>query len=464
MTSSSHPRCCRPFIIIAVNAILFALLASFLGTSHPAYAELPPETYVQGTQPTLTATSSYPAIDDGIATALPIGFPFTFYGTAYTQFALSTNGFISFNTLTDSAVGSTTLPTASTPNNLIAAFWDDLDGTSTNGKIFYATAGTAPNRRLVVQWTNTGFYSQKTPLGTFQIILYEGSNTIQVQYRYLVAQDGRAHGNNATVGIENAAGTAAVLHSYNAVGLTSGQAIRFTPNGATYDRNPTAAYDGIVLGAGATVSPAYPQQLCPANSGTWNTTPTFYWADSGAGVTYRLIVDSSSTFRAPVIDQAGLTATSYTPGTALIDATTYYWSVIASNANDATWSEQWSFTTNAAIGSPPCVPQLVAPSHQATGVSTTPTCSWQATVGVTSYRVVVSPNADLTSPVYDQAGLTGTSQAVSGLAANTSYYWRVSAVNANGATPSTVRSFTTTVSVPPTVTTSAATSVSASDA
>lgn len=257
MTSSSHPRRRRSFIIVTVNAILFTLLASLLGTSRPAYAELPPETYVQGTQPTLTARSRFfPAIDEGIATTLPIGFPFTFYGTAYTQFALSSNGFLSFDTLTDPALGNITLPNAGAPNNLIAAFWDDLDGTSTNGKIFYTTTGTAPNRRLVVQWTNTGFFLQTTPLGTFQIILYEGSNEIQVQYRYLVAQDGLAHGNSATVGIEDAAGTAAVLHSFNTVGLTSGQAIRFTPNGATYDRNPAAAYDGIVLGAGATASPA----------------------------------------------------------------------------------------------------------------------------------------------------------------------------------------------------------------
>ncbi|MEY3443917.1 MAG: hypothetical protein RLZZ519_2198, partial [Bacteroidota bacterium] len=36
--------------------------------------------------------------DDAITGALPIGFNFNFYGNVYSQFVISSNGFISFNT------------------------------------------------------------------------------------------------------------------------------------------------------------------------------------------------------------------------------------------------------------------------------------------------------------------------------------------------------------------------------
>lgn len=169
-----------PFVLLTVGVFLLTLCAGLFGPSHPAYAELPPEIYVQGIEPPLTATGVFLVTDEAIATALPIGFPFTFYGNAYTQFALSSNGFISFDTLTNAVFSNVSMPTTATPNNLIAAFWDDLAVTSISKKIFYTTTGTAPNRKLVVQWTNTGFYRVSTPLGTFQIILYEGSNVIQV--------------------------------------------------------------------------------------------------------------------------------------------------------------------------------------------------------------------------------------------------------------------------------------------
>ena len=35
--------------------------------------------------------------DDAMSTALPIGFTFNFFGNAYTQFEISSNGFITFN-------------------------------------------------------------------------------------------------------------------------------------------------------------------------------------------------------------------------------------------------------------------------------------------------------------------------------------------------------------------------------
>ena len=45
--------------------------------------------------------------DDNLSATLPIGFPFVYNGVVYTQFAMSTNGFLTFN-VGNSAVGSGT--------------------------------------------------------------------------------------------------------------------------------------------------------------------------------------------------------------------------------------------------------------------------------------------------------------------------------------------------------------------
>lgn len=89
----------------------------------------------------------------------------------------------------------------------IPPFWDDLTVYNSSGQfVYYQTIGTSPNRQLFVQYTNVGFWGDPTPLGTFSIILYEGSNNIQLQYRYLTGDSPLTHGASATVGLENANG------------------------------------------------------------------------------------------------------------------------------------------------------------------------------------------------------------------------------------------------------------------
>jgi len=92
---------------------------------------------------------------------------------------------------------------------------------------------------------------------------------------------------------------------------------------------------------------------------------------------------------------------------------------------------------------PPAPPVLSSPANGATGVSTSPTLSWEASSGATSYQVQVSTSSSFTSTVYDQS-VTTTSTTVAGLLANTRYYWRVNASNTGGESSwSDVWSFTT---------------------
>lgn len=92
---------------------------------------------------------------------------------------------------------------------------------------------------------------------------------------------------------------------------------------------------------------------------------------------------------------------------------------------------------------PPPAPVLASPSD-GQSTSRTPTLTWNASTGATSYRVQVSTDAGFASTAFDQAGITSTSVTVPQLAARTTYFWHVNASNANGTSAySSTRSFRT---------------------
>lgn len=145
--------------------------------------------------------------DDAETGLLPIGFTFSFYCVNYTDFVISSNGFIEFGVAGGNGCCSgQCLPNTTAPNNLIAAAWEDLYPPS-GGSVNYFTTGVAPNRQLVVNWTNIQHY----PAGsgnavTTQIICYETTNIIEI-HTLNMPSDGGLH----TEGVENAAGTLATL-------------------------------------------------------------------------------------------------------------------------------------------------------------------------------------------------------------------------------------------------------------
>ncbi len=81
---------------------------------------------------------------------------------------------------------------------------------------------------------------------------------------------------------------------------------------------------------------------------------------------------------------------------------------------------------------PPPAPVLASPSNNETGISISPTLSWNASAGATSYRLQVATNSDFVTIVYDNASITTTNQGVGPLNHSTTYYWRVNASNSFG--------------------------------
>lgn len=168
-----------------------------------------------------------PSGDDVVSSAITLPFPFEYFCTSYSQFFISTNGFITFSAGQGSGLTAQAVPNATTPNNVVALCWEDL--LSNAGVITHYVSGTAPNRRYIIRFNNAGFFGASGNVSG-QIQLHETTNAIEI---HLASQT--ATGQNATLGIENANGTVGVApQGYNlgAWTVSSPVAFRFTPQTA----------------------------------------------------------------------------------------------------------------------------------------------------------------------------------------------------------------------------------------
>jgi len=328
----------------------FIILFSLFLLSYVSKAQ-PPEIIYPGT---IVYEGYY---DDRSWGPLNIGFNFTFYGNTYNRFYVTSNGLIIFgsgsNDYTEDPI-----PFASSPNNFIAAFWDDIVINS-SGKILYTTIGASPNKKCIIQWTNMGFYSSSVLLGTFSVILYEGSNNIQIQYRSIIDNtSARSHGSSASIGIENSNGTSGIQYAYhNSTAISSEQAILFHPSGSSYIMNSSATYDGVYLTKNINLpEPGIPKLVNPANNGVIGTSQTFEWTSSSNVSYYTLKISTNSDISGSFNYNTG-THTTYEISDLALNAT-YFWAVFATNPTGTTWSEIYRFTTSA---NPPlsAVPQSI---------------------------------------------------------------------------------------------------------
>jgi len=146
----------------------------------------------------------------------PLGFSFSYYGELYTTVNVGPCGWLSF-TSTSGSFNNMPIPDATAPDNILAAFWDDLNPNF--GGTIYRYQDTA-NSRFIVQWDGV-WHLPSGPAETFQVIV-NADGSIVYQYN-TVSYDG-----NCTVGIENADATDGLEVVYNSGGyLHDGLAIRF---------------------------------------------------------------------------------------------------------------------------------------------------------------------------------------------------------------------------------------------
>jgi|GEM_PF-3911384 len=150
--------------------------------------------------------------DNQMSAQLPIGFTFRFFCNDYTDFYISSNGFITFSSQQSSGCCQGPALPAPGVNNIIACAWTDLDP-SQGGTIRYSLMGAAPNRILLVSFNCVFHKTGQGPVSS-EILLYESSNAIEISTITKPIPTGTIQ-YNTTMGIQSANGQAYVVPGRN---------------------------------------------------------------------------------------------------------------------------------------------------------------------------------------------------------------------------------------------------------
>ncbi|MBK9283159.1 MAG: T9SS type A sorting domain-containing protein [Sphingobacteriaceae bacterium] len=226
--------------------------------------------------------------DDQVSGACPIGFTFTFYCNAYTNFYISSNGFISFNpAVSQGCCSGASIPApGNAVNNMIAFSWNDLYPPG-GGTIRYQTIGVAPNRICLITYSLIPHCCNNGPaFNSGQIKLFETSNTIEIHSGVITSD-----GSNATQGIMNGPGTlaAAVPGRNGQTWTATSDAYRFTVStGGPTAPGPILGLSSLCIGASQVFS------VTPMVGATqYNWTLPGGW--TGASTTNTILVTPSAT-------------------------------------------------------------------------------------------------------------------------------------------------------------------------
>jgi hypothetical protein len=228
------------FTIFSLNAQPFTYSGYVYGANNQGLSNVPVNLYgkridpYEVTFPTYSTAAAFntgtviSSSDDVTHGPFNIGFTFTFFGINYTQFYVGSNGWIGFSANQTTGYTAAYIPNAGSPRNVIMADWEDLFPGTTN--IYYTTIGSAPNRKLVVSFNAVPHYSCRSNLHTFQFVLYETTNVIDINYQ----SKPLCGGNNATAGLVNIDNTNVVpVGGRNASAWsTTNNSVRFTPSAA----------------------------------------------------------------------------------------------------------------------------------------------------------------------------------------------------------------------------------------
>jgi hypothetical protein len=174
---------------------------------------------------------------DDDAVVIPLPFSFVFYGKAYDSLSITTNGTLTFvapDTDFTPVDINTTSPHDDRP--MILPFWHDWDFVvEPHDQVYYAIFGSAPNRRLVIQWQQADDRNSPTATDTvtFEAKIFEGSNNIEFHYQDATVSDDASdtNGKNSTVGIRDSGAQTnhrVLQWLFNQPNLSDLSAIRFT--------------------------------------------------------------------------------------------------------------------------------------------------------------------------------------------------------------------------------------------
>jgi hypothetical protein len=225
--------------------------------SHGPYQQAPVYNwYAIDTTQSAHPGTSLGLTDDQIST-VSIPFTFRYYGVAYTQTSVCSNGWLALGTETSTAYTNTVLPSTSAPAKAVFGVWDDLNpGAAGAADVYYYNDAT--NHRFVVEWFRVPHYGSSA-YENFEILLYDpayyptptNDGEIIIQYRNAMQES------DNTVGIQNSARTVGIQYyfdgTYHTLGVpvTDTFALKFTPVaptvGVVEEQNQRSITDRPVL-------------------------------------------------------------------------------------------------------------------------------------------------------------------------------------------------------------------------
>jgi hypothetical protein len=194
------------------------------------------------------------------------------------------------------------------------------------------------------------------------------------------------------------------------------------------------SFTTIVAAPGAASTPS------PANSAAdVSITADLSWSAGSDATSHDVYFGTDSTPDSGEL-QGNQTATTFDTGT-MSNNTTYYWRIDQVNAAATTTGTVWSFTTIVAA-SVPGQATSPSPANSAANVSITADLSWTEGSESTSSDVYFGTDSTPDSSEL-QGNQTATTFEPGTLNNDTTYYWRIDEINAQGTTTGVVWSFTT---------------------
>ena len=158
---------------------------------------------------------------DCVQSGVPIGFDFDFYGDVYDTVSIASAGIVGFGVQPFSGCCSGgPIPSASTPNNMIAMWWGDLSPVF-GGTVYYETRGFTPYRRFIVSFQNVA-HLFGGGAANVQVKLFEGNDFIEVH-----ALNATTAGFTHSLGIENETGMVGVQYHSSSAPLPPDTAVQF---------------------------------------------------------------------------------------------------------------------------------------------------------------------------------------------------------------------------------------------
>ena len=250
--------------------------------------------------------------DDIWSPVINLGFSFCYFGNTFTQACISANGQLTFDltranqpsgyVIDDEGIPGHGGKGAYIPNNTICAAYRDIDPSVTGSATYIKTVGTAPCRMTVISWVNTPLFNQGTcgtplpPKQTFQLVLYENSNFIDVciQNSTSLSCTGGFNNGYGIIGIQNGNATVGVSppnRNHPIKWTAVNEAWRFTPTGTAPSAAITWTGPSGTVGTGASVN------VCPTVATTYTATAT-YTNCTGTNIT---VSDQVTVFTGPPV-------------------------------------------------------------------------------------------------------------------------------------------------------------------